>query len=76
MFNLPSALSGLGPSLPRTVVAALESFDRPALSASACRLPYALDLPIQLSCRLSRLPALLPLPVFLRPVSEIVASIS
>ena len=58
------------------MVAALKSFDQPALSASAHRLPYAFDLPIQLSCRLSRLPALLPLPVFLRPVSEIVASIS
>lgn len=52
-------------------MAALESFDRPALSVSAYRLPYALDLPIQLSCRLSRLPALLPLPGFLRPVSSL-----
>ena len=75
--NLPSAGGALARFTHHIyMVAALKSFDQPALSASAHRLPYAFDLPIQLSCRLSRLPALLPLPVFLRPVSEIVASIS
>lgn len=54
-------------------MAALESFDQPALSASAYRLPYALDLPIHLS------PALgfsygynsVLLHGFLRPVSSL-----